>query len=187
MDYCEQDMCDITPLTIGKKAPNFEAPVYQNGELHNKIELSDYKGKWVVLFFYPLDFTFVCPTELIEMGELYEEFQATNCEVIAASVDSVHAHKAWAKADERIGNLPYPIISDLTKMISYQYGILHEDGVSLRGAFIIDPDGVVQSSMINNLNVGRNANEILRLVKAFQTGDLCQASFKKGDKSLGKA
>lgn len=187
MEHYDSDLDNVQTLMVGQPAPDFEAAVYQNGDLHNKISLSDYAGKWVVLFFYPLDFTFVCPTELIEMGELYEEFQAINCEVIAASVDSVHAHKAWAQSDERIGNLPYPIISDLTKMISYQYGILHEDGVSLRGAFIIDPEGNLQSSMINNLNVGRNAHEILRLVKAFQTGDLCQASFKGGDKTLGKA
>ncbi len=179
---------DLQPvLAIGHEAPSFTAPAYVEGSVDAKISLEDFRGKWVLLFFYPLDFTFVCPTELYELSDMQEEFENANCQIIGASVDSVFSHQAWAQNDEKVGKIKFPIISDLNHEISFNYGVLHEEGMSLRGAFIIDPDGVLQSMTINNLNVGRNAKELLRLVKAFQTGDLCPASWDTGKETLGKA
>ncbi len=178
---------EIDYLAIGKPAPEFTAPAYHKGNIDGKVSLADFRGKWVLLFFYPLDFTFVCPTELIELGEMKDEFDKANCQIIGASIDSVFSHKGWADADDRIAKLDFPIISDLTKEISFDYGILHDDGMSLRGAFIIDPDGILKSMTINDLPVGRNIEELLRTVKAFQTGDLCPVNWNQGEKTLGKA
>ncbi len=178
---------EVDYLAIGKPAPGFTAPVYHKGSVDKKVSLSDYKGKWVLLFFYPLDFTFVCPTELIELGKKKAEFDKVNCEIIGASVDSVYSHKGWADADKEIANIEFPIISDLTKEISFDYSVLHDDGMSLRGAFIIDPDGILKAMVVNDLPVGRNIDELLRTVKAFQTGDLCPINWNEGDKTLGKA
>lgn len=181
-------MCDnYPPLSIGKPAPQFTVPAYTNGSLDGKISLNDYKGKWVLLFFYPLDFTFVCPTELYQLGAMHKEFKESNCQILGISVDSVHSHKAWAEKDEKIGKLGFPLLSDMTKDVSFDYNVLHDDGMSLRGAFLIDPDGILQSMTVNNLPVGRNCEEILRTLRAFQTGDLCPVNWKKGDKTLGKA
>ena len=178
---------EINVLAVGKPAPKFTAPAYHQGNVEAEVSLDDMKGKWVLLFFYPLDFTFVCPTEIIQLNDMKSEFDAINCEIVAASIDSVFVHKGWADADERIANIKYPIISDLTKEISFDYGILHDDGMSLRGAFIIDPDGILRSMTINDLPVGRNPKELLRTIKAFQTGDLCPVNWKEGEKTLGKA
>ena len=181
-------MCEYYPeLAIGKPAPDFIAPAYEKGNINGKVSLEDYRGKWVLLFFYPLDFTFVCPTELYQLGAMREEFEKANCQILGASIDSVHSHKAWAEKDAKIGALGFPLISDLTKDVSFDYGVLHDDGMSLRGAFLIDPDGVLQSMTVNNLAVGRNPEELLRTLKAFQTGDLCPVNWGKGDKTLGKA
>lgn len=176
-----------TVLAVGHPAPDFSAPAYHNGSVDAQVSLEDYRGKWVLLFFYPLDFTFVCPTELYELSAMQDKFEAANCQIIGASVDSVFSHQAWAEKDKKIGDVKFPIISDLSREISFDYGILHEDGMSLRGAFIIDPEGVLQSMTVNNLPVGRSAKELLRLVKAFQTGDLCPASWDTGSETLGKA
>ena len=171
-------------LQIGKPAPDFTVEGYYKGDF-KKYSLSDFKGKWVVLFFYPLDFTFVCPTELVQLSEQHGDFESNNTQVLGISVDSVHSHKAWAK---EMGDFNYPLLSDMTKKVSYDYNVLlEEEGISLRGAFIIDPDGILQCYMVNHLPVGRNVDEILRLVQAFQTGDLCPIGWKKGDKTLGKA
>ncbi len=181
-------MCDYYPeLAIGKPAPEFIIPAYEKGNLDGKVSLKDYRGKWVLLFFYPLDFTFVCPTELYQLGDMREEFEKANCQILGVSIDSVHSHKAWAEKDSQIGKLGFPLLSDLTKDVSFDYGVLHDDGMSLRGAFLIDPDGILQSMTVNNLAVGRNPDELLRTLKAFQTGDLCPVNWSKGDKTLGKA
>lgn len=177
-------------LQIGHLAPSFTAPAWdpaQPEKMDHKISLEDYRGKWTLLFFYPLDFTFVCPTELIHLGELKDEFEKHNCQIIAASTDSVFSHQAWAKADERIGKLGFPILSDMSRDVAFDYEVLHDDGIALRGAFLIDPDGVLQSMTVNNLNVGRNPDELLRTLKAFQTGDLCPVNWEAGQKTLGKA
>lgn len=181
-------MCeDYQFLQIGAPAPEFTVPAYKDGDVNAHVSLSDYKGKWVLLFFYPLDFTFVCPTELIKLGEMQEEFEKLNCQILGASIDSPFSHQAWGKADDRIGNIKFPLLSDLTKDLSWKYNVLHDDGMSLRGAFIIDPDGNLQSMTVNNLDVGRNPEELLRTLKAFQTGDLCPVSWDEGKKTLGKA
>ena len=180
-------MDHIPELAIGKPAPIFTAPAYNDGSVDGKISLEDYKGKWVLLFFYPLDFTFVCPTELYALGAMKDQFEKANCQILGASIDSVFSHQAWAKEDEKIGKLGFPILSDLTKDISFDYGVLHDDGMSLRGSFLIDPDGILQSMTVNNLPVGRNPEEIFRTLKAFQTGDLCPVNWSEGEKTLGKA
>jgi len=169
-------------IRVGHKVPDFNLEAYHKGDF-TKVSLGDYQGKWKLLFFYPLDFTFVCPTEIIELSKRHKEFEEANTQVLLASIDSVHSHKAWCK---EIGDLEYPMISDLNKELSMQYNVLHDDGMSLRGAFVIDPDNVLQASIVHNLNVGRNVDELLRVIKAFQTGELCPINWNKGDKTLGK-
>ncbi len=168
---------------VGFKAPAFEAEGYFKGQ-KNKYSLKDYKGKWVLLFFYPLDFTFVCPTELTELSKRHKEFEEMNVQILGISVDSVFSHEAWLK---EIGDFNFPLLSDMTKKISYDYNVLIEEkGISLRGAFIIDPDGIIKSYTINDLEVGRNVDELKRLFCAFQCGEMCPVGWKPGDKTLGK-
>ncbi len=170
-------------IQIGKPAPEFTAQAVVDGQV-KEVSLREYRGKWVVLFFYPLDFTFVCPTEIQGFDEKVGEFEKVNAQILGASVDSVYSHLDWMKD---LGQLRFPLLSDLTKRISRDYGILKEDqGISFRGAFIIDPDGVLRSYVVNDLSVGRNVDEILRIVQAFQTGELCPVGWKPGEKTLGK-
>src|SRR5690606_39006146 len=144
---------------IGQPAPQFKAQAVVDGGDFKEIKLSDYKGKYVVLFFYPLDFTFVCPTEITQFRDHLKSFREAGAEVIGVSVDSVHSHKRWIKDD--LGELGYPLIGDITKELSRDYGVLLQDqGIATRGTFIIDPDGKVQYMGIHNLNVGRDATEI---------------------------
>lgn len=181
-DCCETDCCPV--LQVGKKAPDFLMEGYFKGD-KKRYSLADCKGKWTLLFFYPLDFTFVCPTELVELSKRHKEFEELNTQVLGVSVDSVYSHEAWLK---ELGDFNYPLLSDMTKEVSFDYNVLiPEEGISLRGVFIIDPDGVLQCYMVNNLAVGRNVDELLRLIRAFQTGDLCPVGWHKGEKTLGKA
>lgn len=168
---------------INQPAPQFTAQaVFDGGDVKN-VSLQDYKGKWVVLFFYPLDFTFVCPTELTQFREMLPEFQKAGGVVLGCSVDSVHSHKRWIRDD--LGSLNYPLISDLTKRMARDYGVLIEDrGIATRGTFIIDPEQKIQYIGIHNTDVGRDAREILRVLSGLQTGELCQAGWKKGDQNL---
>lgn len=170
-------------LMINQTAPQFTAQaVFDAGEV-KEISLSDFKGQWVVLFFYPLDFTFVCPTELTQFRQHLNEFRDCDATVLGCSVDSVHSHKRWIRDD--LGNLNYPLVSDLTKRISKDYGVLIEDrGIATRATFIIDPDQKVQYIGIHNTSVGRDAREILRVLQGCQSGELCQAGWKKGDAFL---
>ncbi len=170
---------------IGQLAPQFKAPAYTEGQI-KEISLSDYKGKWVVLFFYPLDFTFVCPTEILEFNKKADEFKKLNAQLIGGSVDSVYSHKGWCEQGG-LGKLNFPLISDITKKISSDYGmLLEEKGISLRGTYIIDPEGKVRAVTLHDLQVGRNVDETLRVLTAFQTGELCPVSWKPGEKTLGK-
>lgn len=181
-DGCCQD--DFDYLQVGRPAPKFDLEGYFKGE-KRRFSLEDYKGKWVVLFFYPLDFTFVCPTELVELSKRHNELEALNAQALGVSVDSVYSHEAWLKD---LGEFNYPLLSDMTKETSLDYEVLLEDkGIALRGAFIISPDGILKSMMVNDLEVGRSVDEILRLIEAFQSGELCPVGWKKGDKTLGKA
>lgn len=188
MNKEQQDCCELEEYyqeaTIGKKAPDFNMEGYCKGQ-KKKYALEDYRGKWVVLFFYPLDFTFVCPTELLDLSSRHEEFEKMNTQVLGVSVDSVYSHEAWSK---ELGDLNYPLLSDITKEASWAYNVLIEEkGISLRGAFIIDPDGYLKSMIVNDLAVGRSVDELLRLIKAFQTGELCPVGWKPGGETLGKA
>ncbi len=166
---------------IGQPAPQFTAQALVDGGDFKEVSLSDYKGKWLVLFFYPLDFTFVCPTEITQFRDNLKNFKAAGAEVVGVSVDSVHSHRRWVKDD--LGDLGYPLIGDLTRRISRDFGVLLEDkGIATRGTFIVDPEGKIQYMGIHNLDVGRDANEILRVVQGLQSGELCGAGWKKGEK-----
>jgi len=176
---------------VGSKAPTFKADALVNGEFKT-LSLDDYKGKWKVLFFYPLDFTFVCPTEIVAFSDAVSKFKELNCEVIGCSIDSKFSHLAWTKQSRKdggLGQIAYPLLADVTKKVSTDYGVLLEDaGVALRGLFIIDDKDVVQHSTINNLSVGRNVDETLRLVEAYQFsakhGEVCPAGWTKGKDSM---
>jgi alkyl hydroperoxide reductase subunit AhpC len=171
-------------IKLGEKAPDFTADAYHKGEFR-QVRLSELKGKWVVLFFYPLDFTFVCPTELKAFAGEYEKFRKLGAEVVACSVDSKFTHKAWFQKD--MPEVNYPVMSDLTKEIARRYGVLNEEkGVALRGTFIIDPEGVLQYMVVAGLGLGRSTEETLRTLEALQTGELCPANWKPGQKTLGK-
>jgi peroxiredoxin 2/4 len=177
---------------IGKPAPKFSGQAAHNGEIVN-ISLDDYKGKWVVLFFYPLDFTFVCPTEIVAFHDQHEQFKAANAVVIGCSVDSVHTHLAYMRTPRNqagVGDLAYPLLADLNKEIARAYDVLDGD-VALRGAFIIDPNGVVLSAVINSGGVGRNVAEILRTLKAYQYvaehGGTCPANWQEGQEGMEKS
>ena len=163
---------------INHMAPLFDAPAFLANQEHGSVSLEALRGKWVLLFFYPLDFTFVCPTEIKELQNSIEDFKKLNCEVLSVSVDSTYSHEAWSKKD--LGKLDFPMLSDITKRMARDYGVLDEkSGVSLRGTFIIDPKGRVQYQLLHNLNVGRNIPELLRALTALQTGELCFANWKK--------
>jgi peroxiredoxin 2/4 len=169
---------------IGQLAPDFKAQAFHNDKMID-INLSDYRGKWVVLFFYPLDFTFVCPTEIQGFNQHLDAIKASNAEVLSVSVDSVYAHQAWSQGT--LGKMNYPMVSDITQRISRDYGVLAPQGISYRGVFLIDPDGVLRSYMVNDLSVGRNVEEVIRTLQAFQTGELCPVGWKPGQATLGKA
>ena len=174
---------------VGSKAPDFEMLSTRNLQtLDQRVRMSDYRGKWLVMFFYPLDFTFVCPTEITAMSDRHQEFLELGAEVLGVSVDSVHSHRAWIRAPREqngLGALNFPLASDITKQVSRDYGVLLPDqGVALRGLFIIDPDGVVRYQVVHDLNVGRNVDETLRVLQALQTGGLCPVNWKPGQKTL---
>lgn len=169
---------------VGKSAPDFKLnAVTGDGKDFTQVSLEDYKGKWLVLFFYPLDFTFVCPTEITGYSKEIEKFKALGAEVLGVSVDSEHSHKAWINGD--LGPINFPLASDMTKHVSDDYGILMEDeGIALRGLFIINPDGVLQYSVVHDLNVGRSVDETLRVLQALKTGGLCPLDWEEGDALL---
>jgi peroxiredoxin (alkyl hydroperoxide reductase subunit C) len=178
-------------VLVNKPAPDFKADAVVDGQF-TEVQLSDYKGKYVVLFFYPLDFTFVCPTELHAFQAKYAAFQELGVELIGVSVDSHFSHFAWLntpKAKGGIEGVKYPLVADLTKQISKDYDVLLEDaGVALRGLFLIDKEGIVQHQVVNNLPLGRSVDEALRLVEALkfteEYGEVCPANWQKGDKAM---
>lgn len=180
MSCCSEKPC----LKVGKPAPDFTAEGLFGKETKT-VQLKDYRGKWLVLFFYPLDFTFVCPTEITAFNEAYDSFAKMNTEVLSVSVDSVHAHMAWQKD---LGVMKFGMLSDLSHKLSEDYGVLIEEkGIALRGAFVIDPDGILKMAVVHDLAIGRNVDEIVRVVKACQSGELCPINWKPGEKTLGKA
>ncbi|KAI3832571.1 hypothetical protein MKW98_002117 [Papaver atlanticum] len=178
---------------VGNKAPDFEAEAVFDQEFI-KVKLSDYIGKkYVILFFYPLDFTFVCPTEITAFSDRHAEFEKLNTEILGVSVDSVFSHLAWVQTDRKsggLGDLNYPLVSDVTKSISKAYDVLIADqGIALRGLFIIDKEGIIQHSTINNLAIGRSVDETMRTLQALQyvqdnPDEVCPAGWKPGEKTM---
>ncbi len=178
-------------LRVGQPAPDFTATAVVDQEFKT-IKLSDYRGKYVVLFFYPLDFTFVCPTEITAFSDRYEEFKNLNTEILGVSVDSEFSHLAWIQTDRKsggVGDLAYPLVSDIKKEISTAYNVLTDEGIALRGLFLIDKDGVIQHATINNLAFGRSVDETLRTLQAIQyvqshPDEVCPAGWKPGDATM---
>ncbi|MBE9115895.1 peroxiredoxin [Lusitaniella coriacea LEGE 07157] len=179
-------------LRVGQAAPDFTATAVADQEFKT-LKLSDYRGKYVVLFFYPLDFTFVCPTEITAFSDRVEEFSKIDTEILGVSVDSEFSHLAWIQTDRKeggIGDINYPLVSDIKKEISNAYNVLDpEAGVALRGLFIVDKEGVVQHATVNNLSFGRSVDETLRTLKAIQyvqshPDEVCPAGWQEGDKTM---
>ncbi len=169
-------------VRIGEAVADMQLDAYVAGQM-KRISLSDYKGKWIVLFFYPLDFTFVCPTEIKGFSTSQKEFDAKNAVVLAASTDSVHSHKAWFERD--MPDVKFPVLADTAHKLSREFGVLIEDaGIALRGTFIIDPDGVLKYQVISSLNVGRSVKETLRVLSALQSGGLCPVDWEPGQETL---
>lgn len=177
-------------VQVGSPAPNFKANSYDRtkdgtDKQFRQISLEDYKGKWLYLYFYPMDFTFVCPTEIKAFDDALGEFQDRDCEVLTCSTDSHYVHKGWCDSNENLANLKHPMLADITKRVSMDYGVLlPEKGVALRGSFLIDPNGVVRWANVNDLPVGRNVDEVIRVLDALQTDKLCPCDWKKGEKTL---
>ncbi len=179
-------------IRVGQQAPDFSATAVVDQEFKT-IRLSDYRGKYVVLFFYPLDFTFVCPTEITAFSDRYDEFKQLNTEVLGASVDSEFSHLAWIQKDRKsggVGDLNFPLVSDIKKEISSSYNVLDpEAGIALRGLFIIDKESIIQHATVNNLAFGRNVDEVLRTLQAIQyvqanPDEVCPAGWKPGEKTM---
>ncbi len=181
-------MCNL----VTKPAPDFTAQAVMPDNSMQDLSLSSYKGKYVCLFFYPLDFTFVCPSEILAFNKALDSFKAKNCEVIGVSVDSQFTHFAWKQTPVEkggIGNIQFPLVADLNKKISLSYGVLLEDmGVSLRGLFIIDKEGIIRHALINDLPLGRSVDEALRILEALQFheehGEVCPANWKPGEEAM---
>ena len=175
---------------VAQPAPYFKGKAVVAGDI-KEVSLNDYKGKWLVFFFYPLDFTFVCPTEILAFDENLEKFKSLGAEVLGCSVDSEHTHRAWmntAPKEGGIGKLKYPLLADITKDIARDYGVLLPSGIALRGLFLINPEGKIEYSTVHNLGVGRSVEETLRVLEAFQTsaktGEVCPANWKKGSATM---
>jgi peroxiredoxin (alkyl hydroperoxide reductase subunit C) len=179
-------------ILIAKEAPDFTAPaVMPSGVIEEQFKLSDLRGKYVVLFFWPLDFTFVCPTEIIAHDRRMAQFVERNVAVVGVSIDSQFTHFAWRNTpvnDGGIGPVQFPMVADVTHAIAKAYGIEHPDGVALRASFLIDRNGIVQHQVVNNLPLGRNVDEMLRMVDALQFfeeyGEVCPAGWQKGDEGM---
>ena len=173
-------------VLVQQPAPEFKTDAVLADGSFNQVSLSDYKGKkYVLLFFYPLDFTFVCPTEITEFSKRDEEFKKMNAVVLGCSTDSKFSHKAWINGT--LGEIRYPLLSDMNRDVARKYGaLIEEKGHTTRATFIMDPDGVLQYALYHNTNVGRSVGETLRVLEALQTGEKCPVEWKKGEKTLGK-
>ena len=179
------------PAQVQKEAPDFTATAVVNEEF-KQLKLSDYRGKnYVILFFYPLDFTFVCPTEIVAFSERIEEFRTRGAEVVGCSVDSQFSHLAWIqtpRAQGGLGGLKYPLVADITKKISADYGVLLDGGIALRGTFLIDKQGVVRAATVHDLPLGRSVDEAIRVLDALQffetNGEVCPADWKPGSATI---
>jgi len=182
---------EIKGVKINEKAPLFTEDVFVDGII-KKISLNDFKGKWVVLFFYPSDFTFVCPTELGELADNYEKFKELGVEIISVSTDTVYVHKAWHDQSETIKKIKYPMLADPSMRVCKSYGsLIPEEGVSLRATFVIDPEGIVKAYEFHHNDIGRNIEELIRKIQAAKfvrehNGEVCPINWKPGEKTLKK-
>lgn len=176
-------------VKIGQKIPNFQLEAYHDEQI-KKIKLSDFQGKWLVLIFYPADFTFICPTELEEAAELHGEFKKLGAEIMSVSTDTVYVHKAWHNDSEAIKKVKFPMLADPTGKLCREFGIyLEDEGVALRGSFLIDPKGILRAFEVHDNSIGRNANELLRKLQAAKfvsehKGKVCPANWHPGGKTL---
>jgi len=178
-------------LRVGEEAPDFSATAVYDQEF-KEVTLSGLRGKWVVLFFYPLDFTFVCPTEITAFSDRYQDFSALNTEILGVSVDSKHCHLAWIQTPRNeggIGDINYPLVSDLKREICQAYNVLNDDGEADRGLFLINPEGVVMHTTVNKAPVGRNVDETLRILQGYQyvaanPDEVCPANWAPGEETM---
>ncbi|WNG55658.1 peroxiredoxin [Archangium gephyra] len=177
-------------LTVGDKIPAFNLTSVvslEKGKEFKELNQDSYKGKWLVLFSWPKDFTFICPTEIAEFGKRDKDFQDRNAQVLGLSTDSEYVHHAWRTHHPDLKGLPFPMLADIKRELSAGLGILHKDaGVALRATFIIDPQGIIRHVSVNDLSVGRNVSETLRTLDAFQTDELCPCNWQKGEETLTK-
>jgi lipoyl-dependent peroxiredoxin subunit C len=175
-------------LTVGDQFPTYDLKAVISSDDDNaftNIDSKTYEDKWRVVFFWPKDFTFVCPTEIAAFGKANADFADRDAQVLGVSTDNEYVHLAWRKSHEDLRDLPYPMVSDLKRELSTELGILDEaEGVALRATFIVDPNNVIQFASVNNLNVGRNVDEVLRVLDALQTDELCPCNWKKGEETL---
>jgi len=178
-------------VLVTREAPDFKAQAVMGNGTFEELQLSSYKGKYVLLFFYPLDFTFVCPSEILAFDKAVGEFEKRNCQLLGVSVDSQFTHFAWRNTEVQnggIGNIGFPLVADLDKSISEDYGVLLPDGVALRGIFLVDKEGIVRHQLINDLPLGRSVEEAIRILDALQFtekyGDVCPANWKPGEEGM---
>lgn len=178
-------------LTVGEKFPNFKLNAVvslEKGQEFQEITENTHRGKWQVIFFWPMDFTFICPTEIAEFGKRNKDFVDRDAQVLGASTDTHFVHLAWRNNHPDLNGLPYPMLADTKRELSSVLGILHkEEGVALRATYIVDPEGVIRWVTVNDLSVGRNVDETLRVLDALQTDELCPCNWNSGEKTLGKA
>jgi peroxiredoxin (alkyl hydroperoxide reductase subunit C) len=175
-------------LKVGDKLPSFELQAVvsrEPGKEFRAISGQSYPGKWIVLFFWPMDFTFVCPTEIAEFGRRTRDFEQRGAQVLGASIDSQYVHLAWRERDPSLRDLPFPMLADTKRELSQALGVLHDkEGVALRATFLVDPQGTIRAASINDLSVGRNVDEVLRLLDALQTNALTPCNWRKGEPTL---
>lgn len=173
-------------VQVGSPAPKFQGTAYvRSTDEFKEMSLDDFKGKWLYLYFYPMDFTFVCPTEIKAFDDALDEFKDRDCEIVTCSTDTHFTHRGWCEAKDELKELKHPMLADTTKRISMDYGVLLPDkGVALRGSYIIDPEGIVRWVNVNDLPVGRNVEEVLRVLDALQTDELCPCNWKKGEQTI---
>ena len=177
-------------LTVGDKLPAFDLEsvvAIEQGKEFKRLSQGSFPNKWLVLFAWPMDFTFVCPTEIAEFGRRNGDFADRDAQVLGMSTDSHFVHLAWRRDHADLKSLPFPMLADIKRELSQSLGILHKDGVCLRATFIVDPEGVIRFASVHDLSVGRNVDEVMRTLDALQTDELCPCNWKKGDKTLEAA
>ncbi len=176
-------------LTVGDKFPDFRltavVSLNKNREFE-EVSLSTCQGKWFVFFFWPMDFTFICPTEIADFGKRIKDFDDRDIRVLGASIDTHYVHLAWRQSHDDLRDLPFPMLADTKRELAQALGILHPSGVALRATFAVDPEGTIRWVYVNDLTVGRNTGEVLRVLDALQTGDLCPCNWEKGMPTLGR-